>query len=178
MLIKIISNIINCIGSTLNMIGVNVKDKSKVLIFFIFGNLCVAIALGLLNAKAGMFVQLTFVVETIINYFWDKKNDKYPIWMILLYVIVPCILLIITFDSVWNILPLIGGIVFPLALLSKGFKLRFLNFISVVVWIPYNFHVGQYVGTISCIIFAIMNAIAIIRLDIIKRKDEPEGIEK
>ena len=98
--------------------------------------------------------------------------------MILLYVIVPCILLIITFDSVWNILPLIGGIVFPLALLSKGFKLRFLNFISVVVWIPYNFHVGQYVGTISCIIFAIMNAIAIIRLDIINRKDELEGIEK
>ena len=73
MLIKIISNIINCIGSTLNIIGINIKDKSIVLIFFIFGNLCVATALGLLNAKAGMFVQLTFVVETIINYFWDKK---------------------------------------------------------------------------------------------------------
>ena len=96
----IIANIINCIGSTINMIGINIKDKRKILLFFIFGNLCVATSLGLLNAKVGMFVQLIFVIETIINYFWEKKHEKYPIWMILLYVILPCIMLIITFSTV------------------------------------------------------------------------------
>ena len=73
----LISNIINCVGSALNMIGVNLKEKQKTLILFIFGNICVAIALGILNAIVGMIIQLIFVIETLINYFWDKKHNKY-----------------------------------------------------------------------------------------------------
>lgn len=169
-MIEIISNIINGIGSTINMVGINIKDKRKFLLFFIFGNLFVATALGLLNAKIGMFVQLIFVIETIINYFFEKKHDRYPIWMIILYILIPCIMLIITFSSMWDFLPIIASILFPLALLSKNFKLRLLNLFSVMVWIPYNFHFGQYVGAISCLIFTIINIIAIFRLDIRKEK--------
>ena len=166
----IISNIINCIGSTINMIGINIKDKRKMLLFFIFGNLFVATSLGLLNAKVGMFVQLIFVVETIINYFWEKKHDKYPIWMIIIYVILPCVMLTITFNTMWDFLPIIASILFPLALLSKDLKLRLLNLFSVIVWIPYNFHFLQYVGAICCLIFTIINILAIVRLDIRKEK--------
>ena len=166
----LISNIINCVGSTLNMIGVNLKEKQKILIFFIFGNICVAIALGILNAIVGMIIQLIFVTETLINYFWDKKHDKYPTWMIVLYVLVPCIALAFTFKNAWDILPLISGIVFPLSLLTKDFKLRFLNLISAIAWIPYNFHFQQYVGTISCFLLTCMTLVAIVRLDILKQK--------
>lgn len=168
--IELLSQVINCIGSTINMIGINIRDKKKVLIFFILGNMCVAISLGLLNAKAGMLVQIIFVIETIINYFLEKRNIKYPIWLIIVYVIVPVVVLSITFQSAWDILPIIAGILFPLALLSKDLKLRLLNLFSVVVWIPYSLHFGQYVGAISCSIFTIMNIVAIIRLDILKRK--------
>ena len=167
---SLISNIINCIGSAINMVGISIKDKRKILICFIFGNAFVAISLGLLNAKVGMSVQIIFVIETIINYFWEKKYDKYPIWMILIYVIIPCIVLMITFSSVWDLLPLLIGILFPLAMLSKDFKLRLLNLFSISAWIPYNFHVGQYIGFVSCIIFAIINIVSIIRLDIFKKE--------
>ena len=169
-IIGIVSNIINCIGSTINMIGISIKDKRKILLFFIFGNLCVAISLGLLNAIVGMFVQLIFVIETIINYFWEKKHEKYPIWMILLYVIAPCLMLIITFSTLWDFLPMVASILFPLALLSNNLKLRLLNLFSVIVWIPYNLHFGQYVGAVSCLIFTIINIIAIVRLDLRKGK--------
>ena len=168
--IGIISNIINCIGAIAIMIGISLKDKRKILICFIIGNGCIAIALGLLNAIPGMLIQLVYVIEELINYFWEKKHDKYPIWMILLYVIVPCIILAITFNSLWDILPILGGVLFPLALLSHNLKLRLLNLSSTLIWTPYNFHVGQYVGYVSCIIFAIINIIAIVRLDILKRK--------
>ena len=170
--IEIISNLINCIGTSINMIGINIKDKRKVLLFFIFGNLCVAISLGLLNAKVGMLVQLIFVIETIINYFWIKTHEKYPIWMILLYVIIPCIMLSVTFSSSWDFLPIIASVLFSLAMLSKNLKLRLLNLFSVVVWIPYNFHFGQYVRAISCLIFTIINIIAIVRLDLQQKKSE------
>lgn len=170
-IVEIISNLINCIASILNMIGINIKDKRKILLFFIFGNLCVATSLGLLNAKVGMLVQIIFVIEAIINYLWERKHEKYPIWMILLYVILPCIMLIITFDTMWDFLPIIASILFPLALVSKNFKLRLFNLFSVVVWIPYNFHFGQYVGAVSCLIFTIINIIAIIRLDLRKEKN-------
>ncbi len=168
--IEIIANLINCIGTTLNIIGINIKEKRKVLLFFILGNTIVATSLGLLNATSGMIVQIIFVIETIINYFWDRKYDKYPIWMILLYVIFPCIILTITFKTIWDLIPIMGGILFPLALLSKNFKLRLLNLLSVVIWVPYSFHFGQYVGAIGCTIFTIMNIIAIIRFDIKKEK--------
>ena len=165
---QIFAQIINGIGTTLNIIGINIKDKKKLLIFFILGNLFVAISLKLLNATAGLFVQIIFITETILNYFLDKKYEKYPLWIILLYVILPCTILVVSFKSIWDILPIISGILFPLALLSKGLKLRLLNLFSILVWIPYNYICGQYVGTIGCIIFAITNIIAIIRFDVLK----------
>lgn len=163
---NIIAQIINGIGSIFNMIGINIKDKRRVLLFFIIGNACVAIALGLLGAKAGMILQTIFVIETIINYFWEKNHDKYPPWLILIYLILPVIILLLNFKTPWDILIIIASIVFPLALLSKDLKLRLLNLLSISLWIPYNFRFDAIVGAISCIIFAIMNIIAIIRLDI------------
>lgn len=167
---KLLSQIINGIGSILNIIGINIKDKRKVLIFFTFGNACVATALGLLGAKVGMIVQIIFVVETIINYFWEKDHDKYPLWLMIVYVIAPCIALAITYQSLWDVLPIMGSILFPIALLSKNFVLRFLNFLSAIVWIPYNIHFGQYVGTVSCALLAFMTLVAIVRLDIIEKR--------
>ena len=170
--IQIISQIINGIGTILNAIGINIKNKSKTLLFFTAGNICVALALGLLHAKAGMIVQIIFVIESTINYFLDKKNFKYPIWLIGLYVLVPCCILTITFSSFWDILPILVGIFFPLALISKNFLLRLLNLFSVIVWIPYLLHFGQYVGAIGCTFFTILNIISIIRFDIINKKIE------
>ena len=92
------------------------------------------------------------------------------IWLMLLYVAIPCTILIIKFESAWDYLPIAAGVLFPLALLSNNFKLRLLNLLSVVVWIPYSFHFKQYVGAISCMIFTFINLSAIIRLDINKTK--------
>ncbi|MBR6965093.1 YgjV family protein [Candidatus Saccharibacteria bacterium] len=168
--LEIAAQILNCIGSAINMVGINIKDKKKILLFFIVGNILTAVATGLLAAWVGMLILIVFVVETIINYFWDKKYDKYPVWLILIYVIVPCVLSAITFQSAWDLLPIAAGILFPLALLSRDFKLRLLNLLSVSVWIPYNLHIGQYVGAVSCAVFVVINLVAIIRLDVLKPK--------
>ena len=170
-ILEIMAQIANFIGTTLNMIGINMKDKRKVLLFFIFGDLFVATSLGLLNAHIGMFAQIIFTIEAIINYFYEKKHDKYPIWLVILYVLIPCAVLAFAYESLWDFLPLIGAIFFPLALVSHNFKLRLINLLSVIVWIPYNYHFGQYVGAIGCTIFTLMNVMAIIRLDICKKKD-------
>ena len=170
MLVKIISQIINGIGTGLNIIGINTKEKNKTLIFFALGNSCVATALGLLGAYSGMIIQILFVIQTIINYFWEKKYNKYPFWLVFVYILIPSIILLINYQIVWDIFPLLAGIFFPLALISQKFALRLLNLLSVVVWIPYNLHFGQYVGAISCVIFTLTNIIAIIRFDILKKK--------
>lgn len=172
--IGIAAQILNCIGSTINMVGINIKDKTKVLLFFVAGNTCNAVATGMLGAMVGMLILIVFVIETAINYFWEKKHDKYPLWLILLYVIVPCALSAATFQSVWDLLPIAGGILFPLAMLMHDFKLRFLNFISVIVWIPYNIHIGQYVGAVTCAVFMVINLVAIIRLDVLKKGQNHE----
>ena len=168
--LEIAAQILNCIGSTVNMVGINIKDKKKILLFFSVGNILTAVATGLLAAWVGMLILIVFVIETIINYFWDKKYDKYPVWLILIYVIVPCVLSAITFQSAWDLLPIAAGILFPLALLSRDFKLRLLNLLSVSVWIPYNLHIGQYVGAVSCAVFVVINLVAIIRLDVLRPK--------
>ena len=168
----ILSQIINGIGTILNIIAINQKKKQLTLILFTLGNTCVAIALGLLHAYAGMTIEIMFVIQSIINYFWEKKNPNYPIWLILIYIIIPCAFLLINFTSFWDILPLLAAIFFPLALISKDFVLRFLNFLSVSVWIPYNFHYKLYAGAISCIVFAILNLYAIYRYDYKQKKIE------
>lgn len=173
---EIIAQIANFIGTILNMTGINMKDKRKVLLFFVFGDIFVAISLGLLNAQIGMLAQIIFVIEAIINYFYEKKHNMYPIWLVILYVIIPCAVLAFSFETMWDLLPLAGAIFFPLALVSHDFKLRMINLLSVIVWIPYNYHFGQYVGTIGCIIFTLMNLMAIIRLDIYKNTKKERSI--
>lgn len=171
--LQVVSQIINAIGSIINMTGINFKEKNKILISFILGNICIAIALGMLNAVSGMIIQTIFVIETIINYFYEKNKGedvKYPMWMILLYVIVPTVILLLFYSSNWDLLPMMSGILFPLAMISKELSLRVLNLLSVLFWIPYNFVFGQYVGAISCSITSIVNLIAIIRLDVLKNK--------
>lgn len=169
-IIEIVAQIINCIGSIINMIGINIKEKRKILLFFMLGNVCVALSLGLLRAKVGMLVEIIFVIETVINYFWEKNNNKYPVWLILFYVIIPCTILTFTFKTLWDIFPIIASILFPLAIISANFKLRLLNLCSVAVWIPYDFYFGQYAGTISCIIFTIINFLAIVKFDFYKKR--------
>ena len=168
----ILSQIINGIGTILNIIGINIKKKQFTLIFFALGNTCVAIALGMLHAYAGMIIQIIFVIQSIINYFWEKKNKKYPLWLIVYYIIIPCIILIVNYKSYWDIFPLLAAVFFPLAQISKEFVLRLLNLISVVAWIPYNLNFGQYVGAISCSIISILNLLAIYRFDIKKKTKE------
>ena len=46
---QIIAQIINGIGTTLNIIGINIKEKKKLLLCFVLGNIFVAIALRLLR---------------------------------------------------------------------------------------------------------------------------------
>ena len=169
--IQIISQVINGLGVIINMIGISLKVKNKTLLFFIVGNTCGAIALGLLNATAGMLVQIIFVIETIINYFLEKKNYKFPLWLVFPYILIPCCILGITFSSYWDFLPILAGILFPLAIISKNFTLRFLNLIAVSSWIPYCLHFGQYVGAIGSTILAIMNIVSIIRFDVLKKKE-------
>lgn len=168
--IEIAAQIINTIGNIINMAGINIRDKKKVLLFFIAGTVFVATAIGMLGAIMGFLIQLVFLTETTINYFWEKKHSKYPIWLIAIYVVVPCVLSAISFQSAWDLLPIIAGILFPLALVSQGFCLRLLNLLSVAAWVPYNLHVGQYAGAIGCSVFVVMNLVAIIRLDILKTK--------
>ena len=115
-------------------------------------------------------LQILFVFQAITNYFWEKKHNKYPLWLVFIYIFIPSIILLINYQRIWDIFPLLAGIFFPLALISQKFVLRLFNLISVVVWIPYNLYFGQYVGAISCVIFTLTNIIAIIRFDVLKKE--------
>ncbi|MCQ2978923.1 MAG: YgjV family protein [Clostridia bacterium] len=166
------SQVINLIGSSSNILGINFKEKRKTLICFIIGNILISTSLGLLHAWSGMIVQALFVTETIINYFYEKHNDEshYNIWVIIVYIIAPLLVLLINFQSMYDLFVIFAGVLFPLSIVAKDFNLRLLNFIAVMLWIPYNFHFAQYAGAIMSTIFAIVNLIAIIRYDILKDK--------
>ena len=55
-IIEITSQVINFIGSTSNILGINFKEKRKTLICFIIGNILISTSLGLLHAWSGMIV--------------------------------------------------------------------------------------------------------------------------
>ena len=92
--------------------------------------------------------------------------------MIIVYIIAPLLVLLINFQSMYDLFVIFAGVLFPLSIVAKDFNLRLLNFIAVMMWIPYNFHFEQYAGAIMSTIFAIVNLIAIIRYDILKDKSK------
>lgn len=167
---NIVSQVFGFLGVLSNIIGVQFKDKKNIMFAFIIANIFFALCFGLLKSYSGMVISLFAVIQTIINYFFDKNNKKIPIYLIVIYIVISLVCGVFTYKAALDILPIVCSVLYTISVIqTKENRIRIITLINVILWTLYDFLVGAYTAGANSIFLTISTFIAIIRYDILKK---------
>lgn len=160
----ILAQIIGGIVLILTVISVQFKTKEKILMCQIIANVLVSIQYFLLDALTGGVVAIINVIRCVIFYFYKKKNMKPSIVFLGVFIIVAVVSGILTWQSIYSIIPIIAAIVFTYGLWQDNIKItRICTAITAGNWSIYNIIVKAYAGAIQSVAECISAIIAMIR---------------
>ena len=160
------------ISFVVNVIGMQFNEKKKILLSIIFGGITSIISLCLLGAFSGVWMQIIFTLEAVVNYFILRVNDKISVWVGISYLLVTVVSQIFVFKSAMDVFPFVATVLHTLVILqSKEKNMRIINLGSVICWIPYYFSFKSYGHLATAIVVAISTMIGIIRFDIKRGKN-------
>lgn len=126
----------------------------------------------LLGGISGFLTSLISMIRNLI--FYKIKTNK--IWTVT-FIIAYLIIGIITFKSIYSLLPVFATITYTLIInQGKPKYLRYGMIITSISWLIYNIYISSYSGVILQAVTLITSIIAIINLD--KKKDIPYNINK
>ena len=164
-----IAQIIGILGSGAAIIGAQMKDKKKYLLFYALSYCFFVINMILLKAYSGAINCFILMILTLISSKFEDK--KIPNWLIIIFTIAILVGNVITYKNVFSLLPAIASIIYLVILMSKSMKkIRFNTFILRTLWAIYDFIVKAYT-TFGLDIFSVLSTIiAIYRYDIKKKK--------
>ena len=162
----IVSQVLHVIKVILQTVAVQFKKKKHILIAFILVNLFAAIGYMLLKAYSGLIIGLIAVIQTAIQYIFDKKNKNVPKVIIALYFISSIIGGIYTYKTLIDILPVLSFIMYIMSIIQKKeSKVRLFTFIKLILWIPYDLYNLAIASCIGRIITLVSTIVGIMRLD-------------
>lgn len=149
-----------------NIIAMQMKNKKQIIFMFILANLFSAINFVLLQSYSGAIICIFAIVQTFINKIFEKKVQKIPIIVIIIYIVISIILGAITFNSYIDILPIICSILYTITIIqNKEKNIRRITLVNIVLWIIYDIVCQAYTAGISDSLMIISTFIGMYRFD-------------
>lgn len=154
-----------------NALSMQMKKKQQILIMFILGNLFSTINFILLQSYSGAIICFVAILQTTINYVFDKRGKKLPKWLITSYIIVVILCGLITYRTYLDILPILCSILYTTTILqTKERKIRKITLINAISWFIYDLASMAYTAGISDMVIIISTLIGMYRFDYEKEK--------
>ena len=92
MVVGIIGIVVGIIGIVFSTLSMQMKTKKNIMLMLLGLNLASAFNFLFLNSISGSLVCFFAVLETFINYLFDSKNKKVPVYIVIIYIVVNIIL--------------------------------------------------------------------------------------
>ncbi len=144
-----VSYIASFIATILGLIEPFGKKMKTILTLNFIGNFLVASSYLMVGTISGAAICFFACVQVFINYIFDLKGKKVPVWLILLYAIVFFAINLATFAYWYDVLALLASIAFVVSVAQSNAKYyRLLYFINSSIWICYDFLSASY-GNLS-----------------------------
>lgn len=154
-----------------NVIAIQLKKKERILFFWIFAAFLFTLSFIFLQAYSGAIACAIAGIQTIISYFFEKRNKKFPFWLVIISIFVSLLAGFFTYHQPLDLLPIIASIVYVSSIIQTQEKfIRQLTLLNLFIWIIYDLIIGAYVTSISDAIFIISTIIAIFRYDFLQKK--------
>ncbi len=157
------------------ILGDNQKDKTKVLIAFIFANIMYSLQYLCLGDLAGFETSLIGALRVFAYYLFEKHKNKKPVWLLILFFVIVVIVGYRTYSGPYNNYVIAGTLLLTWSLWQNNIKtFRKCAVIVPILYFIYDYYVGAYIGLITTVIEFIGAWVAIIRLDILKKEKTNE----
>ena len=171
----VVAQIFGVLGIIFSVLSMQMKTKRNIMIMLICLNLASALNFLFLDSISGSLVCFFGVVETFVNYLFDSKQKKVPIYVVIFYVVVNLVLGISTYKGTIDIIPIVCALLYCMTVCtSKESNIRKLMFGNQSLWLVYDIIVKAYMFSISNILTLISIVIAYFRFDYKKDKKKLE----
>lgn len=115
------------------------KNMKLILLLVFFANAFVALSYFFTNAFNGAATCCLGAIQTVVNYFFEKKEKNIPKWLIVVYALSFAAVNIVVFSHVTDIVPLLAAFIFVIGISVKsGKKYRLWSLINTLLWILYD----------------------------------------
>ena len=138
---KILAFILSTLGTVCICIPPLLKGKNmKLILLLVFSaNALVATSYLLTGAITGAASCFVGAAQTIVNYFFDRKNKALPKWLIAIYGASFIIVNLLVFSRVTDVIAIVAALVFIAAICQKnGKKYRFWTLVNTALWLTYD----------------------------------------
>lgn len=167
----IFAQIIGVAAAAFNVSAMYLKEKKNILKLMIISSIAFAVNMFMLGGISGGVISLIGALQTFINYQYDKREIKYPKWLIILYMIIAVVCGMFSYKSLIDILPVICSVLFSVSILqSKEKNIRRTMLLMFILWTIYSFAIKAYTTAVVDAIQSILTIIAIVKNDIIIKK--------
>ena len=166
----IVSYIVSFIATILGLCEPFWKKMKTILIFNFTGNFLVGVSYFLVGSLSGAAICAVACIQVFINYIFDVKEQKIPIWLICIYAVAFLGVNLLSFSAWYDVFSLIAAMLFVISVAQSSSKhYRVLYFLNSLVWIFYDFLAGAYGNLITHIVLIIATFAGIIIRDMKKR---------
>lgn len=169
----IIAQALGFAGLGSNIASVQCKRRYWVLIWQIAANLLYGVQYIFLGAWSGLAVCIISALECIIVYYYaNRKSTKMPAWVLILIIVTITIAGCFSYTDTFSLIPLVVTALYSWAVWQPNLRIfRIISAIIPVGWFVYNLHVAAYVPMFTSIIECASAIAAIVRIDILGRKE-------
>ena len=158
--------ILSSIATVLGLIEPFNKKMKTILIFNFIGNLLVGVSYLLNKSFSGAAICAVACTQVFINYNFDAKQKKVPLWLIIIYGVAFLGVNLLAFAHWYDILSLLAAMVFVISVAQSDAKYyRILYMTNSFLWIGYDLLAKAYGPLSTHIILFIATTVSIIIRD-------------
>ena len=142
---EIVSYIASLVSTVLGLCEPFGKKMRTILIFNFLGNLLVGISYFCVSSYSGAAICFVACVQVSINYLFDARGKKLPVWLVILHATLFLVVNLFTFSALYDILALLAALTFVLSVAQSNAKYyRYLYITNSSLWIVYDLLAGAY----------------------------------
>lgn len=167
----LIAQIFGVFGIVFSVLSMQMKTKKKIMIMLFCLNLASALNFLFLDSLSGSYICFFAMIETVINYFYDTKNKKVPLLIVILYIIINIALGLLGYNTILDLIPIACALLYCATVCTKReSNIRKLMLGNQTLWLVYDIVNKAYMFSISNILTIISTGIAIYRFDCKNKK--------
>lgn len=115
------------------------KNMKLILLVVFLNNLLVAISYILTKDASGAAICFVGAATSIVNYFFDSKGKRLPVWLLIIYALAFVAVNLTTFKQAADILTLLAALAFVMAVSQKsGKRYRLWALANAGLWLIFD----------------------------------------